>query len=75
MHIWHIPAAMETAAAAQVCYAFEIPFLAIRTVTDNPECSGSEAYHANCDRAGEMAASITRQTVAEWKRLRMPAGK
>lgn len=66
---------METAAAAQVCYAFEIPFMAIRTVTDNPECSGSEAYHANCDRAGEIAASITRQTVAEWKRLRMPARK
>ena len=66
---------METAAAAQVCYAFEIPFLAIRTVTDNPECSGSEAYHANCDQAGETAANITRQTVAEWKRLRMPAGK
>ncbi len=60
---------METAAAAQVCHAFDIPFLAVRTVTDNPECSGSQAYHANCDRAGEIAAKVTCQTVFQWKRL------
>lgn len=62
---------METAAAAQVCHAFDIPFLAIRTVSDNPECSGSEAYHANCDRAGEIAADVTRQTVHEWKKQKI----
>lgn len=62
---------METAAAAQVCHAFGIPFLAIRTVSDNPECSGSEAYHANCNQAGEIAAAVTRQTLAEWKKGQM----
>lgn len=63
---------METAAAAQVCHAFGIPFLGIRTVSDNPECSGSEAYHANCDKAGEIAAKVTLQTIHEWKKQRMP---
>ena len=54
-----------------MCHAFDIPFLAIRTVSDNPECSGSEAYHANCDRAGEIAADVTRQTVHEWKKQKI----
>lgn len=62
---------METAAAAQVCHAFAIPFLAIRTVSDNPECSGSDAYYENCDRAGEIAAEVTMQTLREWKKQQM----
>lgn len=62
---------METAAAAQVCHAFAIPFLGIRTVSDNPECSGSDAYNANCDRAGEIAAEVTIETIREWKKQQL----
>ena len=62
---------METAAAAQVCHAFGIPFLGIRTVSDNPE-SGSDAYNENCGRAGEIAAEVTMETIRAWKKQQMP---
>lgn len=65
---------METAAIAQVCHAFQVPFLAIRTITDTPAHDGDAAYQANCEQAERIAAKITRQTLLEWKRQQTATG-
>ncbi|NBI05603.1 5'-methylthioadenosine/adenosylhomocysteine nucleosidase [Senegalia massiliensis] len=39
---------METASIAHVCYVNEIPFLAIRSITDTEEECGIEAFEENC---------------------------
>ncbi len=59
---------METAAMAQVCHAFQTPFLAIRTITDTPAHDGDAAYQQNSEQAEKIAAYITRQTLVEWKK-------
>ncbi len=46
---------METAAMAQVCEANEIPFMALRCITDTPELSGFDSYAKNAERASEYA--------------------
>lgn len=50
-----LTADMETAAIAQVCHANGIPFIAVRTVTDDAMHSGCEFFEENCARAAEMA--------------------
>ena len=39
---------MESASIAHVCYVNNIPFLAIRTITDTEENSGIEVFEENC---------------------------
>lgn len=39
---------METAGITHVCYANNIPFLAIRSITDTEEECGIEAFEKNC---------------------------
>lgn len=39
---------METAAIAHVCYVNQIPFLAIRSISDTEEESGIETFEENC---------------------------
>lgn len=50
---------METASAAHVCYVNQVPFLAVRSITDTSEDSGAEAFERNCARASEIAAEVT----------------
>lgn len=49
---------METAGIAHACYINDVPFLAVRTITDTAEHKGLEVYSDNSDRAGEIAAEI-----------------
>ena len=42
---------METAAAAQVCYANKIPFIAIRSISDSETDHGEDVFERNCDKA------------------------
>ena len=42
---------METAAFAQVCFVFDAPFLALRTVTDTPKERGISAFEKNLKKA------------------------
>lgn len=42
---------METAAAAHTCYMCNIPFIAIRSISDNNIDKGQEAIHRNFDKA------------------------
>ena len=42
---------METAAVAYVCYMNRVPFLAIRTISDNTADNGQDVIERNFDRA------------------------
>ena len=46
---------METGSIAHVCYANSIPFLAIRSITDTADHSGSEFFEMNCKEASRIA--------------------
>lgn len=56
---------METAAVAHACHVSGIPFIAIRTVTDTEDHSGSETAVLNACSASETAAKITAAVLAE----------
>lgn len=50
---------METGAVAHVCYVFKIPFIAIRSVTDDSSHSGIDFFRENVKKASELAVSAT----------------
>lgn len=49
---------METAGLAHACYRSQIPFLAIRSITDTEEESGDEAFERNFKEARENAQNF-----------------
>lgn len=59
---------METTAIAQVCYAYRIPFLSVRTVTDDARHSGMENFEKNCAAASEIAAAAAVGILNEFKK-------
>lgn len=61
---------METAAAAHTCYVNNIPFLAVRTVTDTGKRAGLSEFEANCDRASDIAAEVTRMVISRYENAR-----
>lgn len=50
---------MKTGSIAHVCYVNRIPFIAIRTITDDAAHTGSEAFQENFEKASEIACDIT----------------
>ncbi len=56
---------METGSIAHVCYVNQIPFIAIRSITDTPSHSGSEYFEENCEKASCIAKGITVALLAE----------
>lgn len=59
---------MESAAAAHVCYANSIPFLAIRSVSDTEEEHGLATFEVNCARAARSSAAFTMLLLAALSR-------
>lgn len=51
---------METASIAHVCYVNKIPFIAIRTVTDTAEHSGSATFEENLKESSNIAKEVTK---------------
>ena len=49
---------METASVAHVCYVNQVPFIAIRTITDTAVHSGIENFDQNCEAAAKFAKHI-----------------
>lgn len=49
---------METAAVAQVCYVNEIPFAAIRSISDTPQESGYDAFIKYALAAAEKSVQV-----------------
>lgn len=56
---------METGSIAHVCYVNQIPFIAIRSITDTPSHSGSEYFEENCEKASCIAKDIAVALLAE----------
>lgn len=54
---------METAAVAHVCYVNQIPFLAVRCITDAADHSAPGAFEINCEEASQRSACFV------WKML------
>ena len=49
---------METAAVAHVCYVNEVPFLAIRSMSDTPHESGNESFAKYALAAAEKSVRV-----------------
>lgn len=52
-------AEMESAAAAQVAFLSQVPFLAVRCVSDLCSPEGQDVYHGNAAICGALAAAAT----------------
>jgi adenosylhomocysteine nucleosidase len=49
---------METAAAAHVCYMYEVPFIAVRTIADTEKESGVNVFKKNAPMASERSFMV-----------------
>ncbi len=56
---------METGAIAHACYVNQIPFIAVRTITDTEEQSGVDTFDQNCGRASALSAAFIRELLSE----------
>lgn len=56
---------METAAIAHVCHVNQVPFIAIRTITDTEKESGVGTFDQNCDKASQQSADFVRNFLKE----------
>lgn len=52
---------METASIAHVCYANEIPFIAIRSITDTEDERGVEVFESNCLMAAKKSIDFVKK--------------
>ncbi|KZE75419.1 phosphoglycerate transporter [Myroides marinus] len=50
---------METASIAHTCYVNNIPYIAIRTITDTVDNQGIDEFDLNCDKASKISVDIT----------------
>ena len=60
---------METGSIAHVCYANSVPFIAIRSITDTADHSGSEFFEMNCKEASKIAKEITAAIIESCDKL------
>lgn len=51
---------METASVAHVCYVNRIPFIAVRSLTDNATHSATGDFEQNCEAASSISADFVR---------------
>jgi len=56
---------METASIAHTCYVNQIPFIAIRCITDTATHSGTENFDKNCVAASEISKNVVLELLAE----------
>lgn len=49
---------MESSAIAHVCYVNCVPFLAVRTVTDDGQNNAEEVFFSNVDKAAERSCHV-----------------
>ena len=55
---------METAAVAQVCSAWGLPYISVRSITDDAGHSGIGTYEENCAAAAKHSAAFVRAMLA-----------
>ena len=49
---------METAAIAHVCYVNNVPYVAVRTITDTADHSGVGTFEENCPKASGISKDV-----------------
>jgi len=49
---------METAAIAHVCYVKKVPFIAVRSISDNEDNCGEENFVKYCDLASKNSFKV-----------------
>jgi adenosylhomocysteine nucleosidase len=64
-HLNPLTVDMETGSVAHVCYVNNIPFIAIRSITDTEDHSGVENFEQNCKKAAIIAKDITVELLSE----------
>jgi len=55
----------ETAAAAHACHIYEVPFVAVRAVSDTEELHGVEVFRQYLDKAAKSAFEVARGIIEE----------
>lgn len=58
---------METASIAHVCYVNEVPFIAVRTITDTAKHSGIDNFEKNCIDASVVSKDVVLEILKEIK--------
>ena len=58
---------METAGIAHVCYANQIPFLSVRTMTDTETQAGVEVFERHCEQAAVISKDIVLEMLHKLK--------
>lgn len=56
---------MENVSVAHVCYVNKIPFIAIRSISDNKKESGQEAINKNFDQASYNSYIFVKEIISE----------
>lgn len=69
-----LSADMETASIAHVCYVNDIPFIAIRTITDTAIHVGEGNFDKNCDKASIICKDIVLDFLKQLKNSRLKGG-
>ena len=59
---------METAGVAHVCYVNNVPFIAVRSISDTADESGAAVFDENCDYAAEQSFHVVKQLLAQIKK-------
>lgn len=60
---------MESAAVAHVCHVNDVPFIAVRTMTDTPSHRGTGAFEVNCAHASGVSAEFVRWMLTHLKEV------
>jgi len=60
---------MENIAAAHVCYVNDIPFIAIRSISDNNKENGQEVIDKNFDRASYQSFLIVKEMIKKLNKM------
>ncbi len=58
---------METAGIAHVCYVNQIPFIAVRSVTDGANPDSNADFEANCAKASGLSAEFVKEMLRNLK--------
>ena len=58
---------MEAAAIAQTCHIMQVPFLILRSISDNASEGNTDSYETFVEKAGKLSAQINLNFIANFK--------
>lgn len=59
---------MENIAVAHVCYVNKIPFIAIRSISDNKEDGGQDAINRSFDKASYQSYNLVKEIISNFNK-------